>query len=421
MKIGSGTWRRRVGLIIVLVAVAWLGWQIVSTTLGSVRVNSNPAAAVGWAPGSPRALAAMAEQQLVDAEDDADMASVEDLADRALLASPLQQSALRLLALSADLRGDSERATRLMPVAGSRSAHDSVAQIWLLQQDVRSGQLEMALAEADLLLRTQPALWSQLLPVIGNIALDEKVQASLIDRLAHNPPWRTWVLTNLPKIADPSVSHAILAGLRPTSSPPSNKEVGAFLDRLIADDNFGLAYLEWVSSLPASGISKDYLYNGGFNLPATGLPFDWILPLKTDAETEIIDSADKSRGKVLHVVFLNERVARPLANKLLVLKPGSYALSGLARAENLQNERGVAWRLRCADGQKQLIVESELLSGTFKWRGFTANFSVPDDGCSAQWLSLEVAARGALEQQVSGEIWFDDLSVDRENETTEQD
>src|SRR5690606_3904274 len=96
------------------------------------------------------------------------------------------------------------------------------------------------------------------------------------------------------------------------------------------------------------------------------------------------------------------------------LPPGSFNLTGRIQAMNLKSERGFWWRVTCADEGRRELGASERFLGTIAWRGFELAFDVPSENCGAQWLTLEHAARVAVEQQVGGgAIAFDDLVVER--------
>jgi hypothetical protein len=47
------------------------------------------------------------------------------------------------------------------------------------------------------------------------------------------------------------------------------------------------------------------------------------------------------------------------------------------------------------------------------WRDIEFAFTVPSANCRAQELQLELDARMASEQLVSGSIWYDDLRIQR--------
>jgi hypothetical protein len=403
---------------IALVGFCWLAWQIAINALASSRAESDPEGALTWWPNLPTALVALAEQKLIAAKTPRDLTGAGDLARRALRASPLEQPAVRLLGLVADINGDTQAADGLMELAGKRSLHDAVAQVWLFGQRARSGDLDSALAAADALLRTRSDLGGQLMPVLANMAKDDSFRTALIALLGRDPSWRGWLLGEMPRATEPSVAYAILVGLESGPTPPRNSEIAPFLDQLISVGNFELAYLAWMHFLPDDQAEKlGFLYGGDFSRPPSGLAFDWVIASVPGAHTEVVATGEESRGAALRVTFSNTRVAYRHTSKLLLLRPGTYAFGGVVRADNLVNERGMTWRISCAEGDHEALAETARVAGTTSWQAFTEDFTVPPTGCRAQWLRLELAARVAVEQQVSGEIWYDDLAIARHADT----
>jgi hypothetical protein len=75
-----------------------------------------------------------------------------------------------------------------------------------------------------------------------------------------------------------------------------------------------------------------------------------------------------------------------------------------------RNPRSVrSWSTRT----QPVLVASELFLGSDDWRLFGVEFTVPESDCMAQMLRLELEGRAALDFEVEGDIWFDDLSVVR--------
>jgi hypothetical protein len=299
-----------------------------------------------------------------------------------------------------------------MDLASRRTLRDIVAQAWLFDQHARDGEWEDALRSADAILRTRPDLGSLLLPTLAAIA--ERAPGSLVAMLKKNPPWRGWFLSALPGTTEPSVTFALLSGLENGPHAADASELKPYLDQLIAAGQFDLAYLSWAHFLPdSSGKALSYIYDGDFETPVRGLPFDWLISPIGGAATEIVATGDPNRGQAVRVTFANTRVPYRNLSKLLVLPPGEYRLSGQARAENLANERGMIWQINCADGPKQTLGTSPAVTGTEPWRAFTIDFAVPSDSCGGQWLTLELGARTPIEQQVNGEVWYDQLAIER--------
>ena len=394
--------------------LGWLGWQVIADTMADTRAAGDPEGALAWRADLPPALVGLAEQRLVVAKTEQDLTGVSELADRALAASPIAPGALRLLGLVADLKGKTDEARTLMDLAGRQSLRDTVAQVWLFDQDLHAGRSIDALASADAMLRTRPDLGEQLLPALASVAADPAAGQSLIHLLATNPPWRTRLLMELPKVTDPAIDYAILSGLQTGPNPPTAGELQPYVDHLVDLGQFELAYLAWLHFLPPGHADTvSYAYNGDFEVQPSGLAFDWVISDVAGAHTEWADAGDKHRGHALRITFANTRVAYHHIRKLMILPPGHYELSGMAKADNLNNERGMTWRVYCAEGDKTMIAETARISGTQPWQQFATAFDVPASGCRGQWLVLELAARVAMEEEVGGEVWFDDLAVEQ--------
>jgi hypothetical protein len=263
-------------------------------------------------------------------------------------------------------------------------------------------------------LRTRPDLYRQFLPALVILAGDPQSRAALVDVLSADPPWRGWFLAQLPAKVPADTAYAALAGLKATARPPRAVELLPYLRQLIDNGAFELAFVTWLHFLPADqSAALPYVYNGDFEQPISSLPFDWTIGNVTGAATSVVAAGDDNRGQALRIVFANTRVAYRHVSKLLVLPPGNYRLSGLEKADGLVNERGMQWRVFCAEGDKQTLGASPGLVGSGGWREFEATFAVPSTRCKAQWLRLELAARNAIEEQVAGAVWYDRLAITR--------
>jgi hypothetical protein len=73
--------------------------------------------------------------------------------------------------------------------------------------------------------------------------------------------------------------------------------------------------------------------------------------------------------------------------------------------------RGLKWQILCGEN---LIGESQPVLGTDQaWDEFVVPFTVPAN-CPLQTIKLVLDARSASETFVSGSIWYDDLSIARD-------
>ena len=99
----------------------------------------------------------------------------------------------------------------------------------------------------------------------------------------------------------------------------------------------------------------------------------------------------------------------------LLLPPGPYRLRGKYRGE-ITGRRGLVWRIACAGASGPPIGQSPMMVGvSAPWKDVEFTFTVPATECRAQHLRLELDARMASEQLVSGSVWYDELTISRED------
>lgn len=396
------------------VAAIVLAWLIV----GSVTTNGAPGDALDASgrptTSNPVQLTAAAGAEILENPDETDWARVNAASRAALTADPLTRRALGFYGLSLDGQGEPEKARAAMEAAAARSLRDPVPHVWLYDDGVLRGDYGQALEHADVVIRAQPELRYTLFDSMRELVASPQGVQALSAALQRNPPWRTEFL--LRASDNPSAlagTTALFADLQQSASPPTNAELGRLLTNLVKEGAFQEALFLWMSVLPADQFATlDYLSNGDFRFPPSGLPFDWtITPL---AGADIAVEPTEGAEEALRVQFYRGRVGFKNVSKLLVLPPGQYVLEGREKADAFETERGTVWRLSCAGPSPRVLGASEPLRGTTDWRAFQTDFQVPADACPAQWLRLEIDARVDLEKDVGGgTIWYDDMSIRR--------
>ena len=391
-------------MLIVLAAVAALV-QIVRFAIADQVALDEPELALTLDGQNWKALMVRAERAQKEGKSDD---AVRD-ARSALRADPLAERALRSLGMVEQKHGNADITERLMRAAADVSRRDAIAQAWLLGQNLQAGDLAQAMSRLDLIFRTQNAgvsekLVSLLLPLLEN----DEARRELATLLAGRPPWRSGFLGRVSREAqDLNAVAALYSALNEASAPPLTEELRPFLDRLIGAGQVEQAYLVWMQSLPPERLSRlGYLYNAGFEYPVSNLPFDWVFPPLESAVVELIPDPPP----VLQVGFTGGRVSQPLASHLLVLPPGTYRFTGREQSESLANERGLRWRIFCLEQPDASLTETPPILGDTPWRTFDVTFEVAVE-CPLQKLQLELPARVALEQEVSGVANFADLNI----------
>jgi hypothetical protein len=316
------------------------------------------------------------------------------------------------LALIAQAEGNMPQAEILMQQAVRRSPRDLGIRDWLLRDALIEGRTGDALDQIDVMLRVDPEAGKDLYPSVALTVNDPQALSALAQMLAKDPPWRAafWGQLCASGVSVDSIE-ALVNQLASSPKPLRDNERTAWLERLIVDHRWSQAFPLWVETLPVERRSQiSNIHDGSFELPAQNSGFGWRFGYVAGAKIERIGPPGAS---YLHIGFGDRRVPFDHVRQLLALSPGAYRMQGRVRSDGLRSERGLQWVVTCAAGAGQRIGESDRFSGLMAWRDFNTDVVVPDSGCGAQWLRLQIAARIPAEQQVDGTIDFTDLRIDR--------
>jgi hypothetical protein len=402
----------RLGLLVcAFLVLLWTSWRIVAQTAALNLAESDPGIALGFVADQRVALNRLAQKELLEPNGNLDSAG--EWAQRALRASPLNARALTLLGLIAERNGDQKSAETLMRIAVARTWRDRTTDEWLLNREARLGNYAAALPYADAMLRMDWRFRSELFPVLASFTVDPQAFGALTLFLATSSPWRRWFLSELSaRLANQTRLVQLYAALNDTKNPPTKDELRPYLNRLVKDENFELAYQTWRTTLPPEQrADAAYPFNRDFEFPVDNLPFNWNLETVPGADIQIASSPEGGKKRALFVEFSGARVRFASAKQLIMLPAGDYAFSGRVKAAELRTSRGLWWRVFCANASANTLANTELVSGTMPWTEFTVKFQVPTADCGAQWLQLELPARIESESKIEGQVWYQDLQV----------
>lgn len=279
----------------------------------------------------------------------------------------------------------------------------------------QQNQLNLALARWGALLRTQPQNAAQLYPVLLQLAEESATRPLLYSWLADPPEWWDQFFAYVVATAiQPQTVMFLYQNRNRGENLPTADEQRIYLEWLRQKKRWLEMYLVWLSGLDNQqqrGLGS--LYNGSFELPSSNLGFDWRITSPRGVTIEAVETYDMHGSKALHISFNGLRVRFQHVYQYLYLQPGQYLLTGRARPDSLQAERGLRWRLYC-DENPLFIAESEPFVGSESWRNFEVKFTVPQNKCVAQLLRLELEGRTALEFEARGDAWFDDLAINQQ-------
>jgi hypothetical protein len=352
-----------------------------------------------------------------------DLATIRAEAESALMDDPLNPRALRIFGQAADAAKNDPDALRFMQAAAAMSLHESVANYWLMLKSTEAGDYKTAIAYGDALLRTNHGMGPYVAPLLARFA-DNKPSNDLVKAvILSNPPWRRTFFEYLPQsVSDVRTPLGILLALKASPTPPMSEEIDDYLMYLIGRGYFDLAYYAWLQLLPAEELQHvELLYNGNFAKTPSGLPFDWTITQGSGVTIDIVRDPDTDGGRALSIDFLYGRVDYRSVSELVHLASGAYQFDGHYKGE-LIGPRGLKWRIACADNPNAPIAESEMIGGVAStWKEMKFTFKVPDTGCRAQYVRLDLDARMASEQIVNGSMLFSGLSIARADDASDSD
>jgi hypothetical protein len=384
-----------------------LGGRLVADGLADRLASSNPGLASAIAPWH---VPTRVSQVRLDLQGDAN--APEDIIRQVgdiLRADPLAPSAFTLLAQAREAQGNPAAALAAWGWAARTWQRDGVAQAVLLERDLVAGDVDPALDRLDILLRSDPETGFWLLRRLTPLLSEARFLDALTRRLEAAPPWRLISLRELAQRApalDPVLG--LYRRLQRGSSPPTEEEMRPLLVRMVSEGRHEEAYVSWLESGQRDQrLPGEWLYNAQFQAAVSQLPFDWTFEATPGAFMQVDRSGPRRR---LTVDFFGSRNAFQNVSQWLLLPPGTYVLSGLEMAQGLVSDRGVRWRLACADDLAGELAVTPPLTGTVDWRPFSVSFVVVPR-CRAQRLVLEVPARVVLERVISGRAAFGQLSL----------
>lgn len=392
--------------IILAVALGAL-WLVLVRGYADYLARPLPERALMLDPGQPEALVRSAESALRQGNtDDAEM-----LALRAIRRHPLEGRALRVLGAAAELRGDRAAASALMRAAAATTPRDSATQFWLAINALADRDLESALQKLDRLVRVEPELQRDAFPILATIASNPVGAPAIARYLADAPAWRTSFLSGLiGQAVQVDDLTRLFRAIEAAGGHLSDHEFDLFATRLWAAREWR-RLRAWITR-QSPGVGAALIHDGGFDGRGRGPFLGWSLRRVAGADTQI--AADAGAGRTaLRVRFHDRRVPYAHVEQALLLPPGRYRLSAQARPVDLRAALGIRWMLSCSE-KGRLLGQTESVVGSSDWRSIGAYFDIPADECGGQLLVLRLEARIAAEQQVAGEVWFDDLTITAE-------
>jgi hypothetical protein len=372
---------------------------LLSLALGAVVVKT------AFMPGLSPSRQAEAEIR----ERGGDPKQAATLARAALKRNPLEVRAIRTLALAQEKLGRRNDAGVLMRLSDRISRRDLATQLWLLDDALKRQDGASVVRHTDAVLRTEPDLAPQLYPTLAKIAGDPRISQPLIKHLGARPDWRWSFMSHLAEKAEPAVTFAVLEGVNRIDRVNAD-EVGAYLNRLFAQQQYDQALLGWILLLPNEMVeSYAGLFDGEFRGLAAPLPFNWSLAGGAGGALEFAPGPDRPNDPALHVVHDGFTPGVLISQSLVIPNGQQVRLTGQAMFSTEESSELLTWRVVCVEDGRVLL-RTRLQAGT-GWKNFSAAFATPATGCRAQRLEL-LPVPG--DRRTTVEAWFDKLTIEPE-------
>jgi hypothetical protein len=356
----------------VALIAALLAFQVVRTAL----VQLSPVGLALW-PGHPEIVLnqTMAEIGAIAARGQKVspplLARVEYVARQL----PLAPEPFLIHGALAQMDGREPAAERLYVEARSRDPRSPAARYFLTDRYLRTGRVELALAEMAVLSRLTNAVGT-FGPALAAYAKTPGAVRPLRRFFGVAPEFEPLVLSSLAADAKNLSLIDALWSRSPAANAPAEAQWQALLvSKLVEAGDFRRAHAAW-RQFARLGNTAPGVFNPEFKKLAAPPPFNWTFGSAGGL-------AQPSGTGQVDVIYFGRDEAM-LAEQLLMLAPGRYAI-GMQVGGNVKPDSGIAWSIECATAGKQSLLTLPLdRQSSGRLHG---GFAVPA-GCPAQWLRL---------------------------------
>ena len=371
----------------------------------SIHRDRRPELALRAAPFDARANANRAAALIERQQGRPVVREAGDQARLALVRDPTAVIAVRTLALLAALTKNEPKAEQLFNYSAMLSRRDLPTQLWLIEEKVKAGDIDGALRQYDVALRTSHTRGARLFPIMIAASADPVIAARLNVLLREKPNWwRAFVVQFVTEAKRPESILAVTRGLLSRAVPEERDIIAAALRRLVDQRRYDLAWQMYGAGSPAG--QTGFVRNGEFEQEGHYPPIDWALVDEPDFSARR-EPHEAGRGFVLALNAGSGRGGRA-AVQLLRLPPGNYALTAEVGNVGADVSARPYVTLTCAsDGKRQLtrIDFPEAGDGGSPVKG---RFSIRPGECGDQLLGINVQAQMGPSDIAS---WIDSLRI----------
>lgn len=385
---------RRIGAVLGAVAV---GLLVLGNAVVDKFAATSPAVAAQVWSSHPAVEIAVAMQDIAEAARNRQQASDDALLKLrdAATREPLAPEPFLAHGIASDLAGQPATAQAAFEAAKLRDPRSLPARYFLSGLYLRSNDIRRGLQEVADFAKLSPNGIAAIGPFVAAVARQKSTWPDLRALFRDDALIEETSLVAL--AADPANARTVLALQGRRRSAADAPWIGVLIRSLVDHQDYQQARAVFENALKPVPRSDSLLFDAAFDDLDAPPPFNWTLASST------VGLAERQKAGRLHVIFYGQEDG-VLASQLLVLPRGSYHLAmTVSGAEAASGS--LSWKLRCANGGKELLVVPLPMAG-----GTEARFNVPAD-CPAQWIELS-GRSGDIAQ--SSDVTITRLSLERE-------
>ena len=356
-------------------------WFAVTTTLSAVLTQSAAPLAIRLNGGNSRAMETEAAAAALEMTLEGARRAIA-LGRRALIASPLSSEGAAALGAGRGLLSPQADLLPVFAYSEFLSRRTALSQVWMVEHNIALGDIPGALRRYDHLFRVYDDYRARFLPVLLQASAEPDIARAMVPLLATRPPWRDEYFSGLlATFPGPENFVRLVRAFRLDARDPEGAQrLSIAMARLVESNRPDLAF-----GLYPGASDAVLVRNGDFSRVGGLAPFDWEL-----AENDALLAEPGVNDAGAPVLQLTNRAGKPgpLARQLLMLRPGAYRLSfAVGNVAGAETDRPQLV-LHCLAG-------APLLSATVfpvapaAGRAVGTQFSVPAQGCAAQWLVIQ--------------------------------
>ncbi len=380
-------WAGRVALALAVLAVGYYG--ALYSAVQAIAIT-DPVQAYRLSPRIGPVAALYAEYLSESAVAASGQRRAATVAQMALRRDQTTVTALAVLGINADSRGDKPTARRLFGYAHMLSRRDLLTQLWLIQDAVDRGQVAQALHHYDITLRVIPNMWEMFFPVLTAAISTPQVRAGLIQLLAQRPPWSDGLMVYIAGHGhDPVALYDLFVGLQRAHVAVVPTTQAAAINALLSAGQADAAWAYYAGIRP--GATRDRSRDPHFTSSQAPSLLDWVTVNDNGAAANI-------NGGLFD--FTAPASGGSLLQQYQLFAPGNYQLEGHSSGISQAVDSAPYWTLTCRDGRELGRIA---VSGSTNAGGrFVGTFVVPAD-CPIQILTL-IAKASDTAFSVTGQI-----------------